>query len=134
MSISAALKYASDVQARRKSVFEQLMYNEEILCRKGFHKMSPWWKKSLRAFYRKEKTTRMVLRVGRRGGKSSTLCRVAVAELMAGGHKVPAGDVAVFGFILIGFVLLDYLNVYSISPISEQLFLKLITLERLIKS
>ena len=36
--------------------------------------------------------------------------------------------VAVFGFILIGFVLLDYLNVYSISLISEQLFLKLITI------
>jgi hypothetical protein len=36
--------------------------------------------------------------------------------------------VAVFGFILIGFVLLDYLNVYSISLISEQLFLRLITI------
>jgi hypothetical protein len=35
--------------------------------------------------------------------------------------------VAVFGFILIGFILLDYLNVYSISLISEQLFLRLIT-------
>lgn len=34
--------------------------------------------------------------------------------------------IAVFGFIIIGFVMLDYLNVYSISDVSQYLFLQLI--------
>jgi len=97
--VSEALRYAQRYQRRKLSVFEQLIANEEVLSRKGFHKMSPWWKRSLKSFYAKEKASRLVLRVGRRGGKSSTLCRVAVAEVMAGEHMVPAGDVAVFAFI-----------------------------------
>jgi hypothetical protein len=36
--------------------------------------------------------------------------------------------VAVFGFIVIGFILLDYLGIYSISGISEAVFLSFITL------
>ena len=89
--MSEALRYAQRYQRRKLSVFEQLIANEEVLSRKGFHKMSPWWKRSLKSFYAKEKASRLVLRVGRRGGKSSTLCRVAVAEVMAGEHMVPAG-------------------------------------------
>jgi hypothetical protein len=34
----------------------------------------------------------MVARVGRRGGKSSTLCRLAVVEALYGHHDIPAGD------------------------------------------
>lgn len=35
--------------------------------------------------------------------------------------------IAIFGFSVIGFILLDYLHVYSISEVSQYLFLKLIT-------
>ena len=94
-----ALKFAQKTVRKKSSVYEQIMANEAILSTKGFHKMSPWWKKSLRDFYRNSTRKRLVLRVGRRGGKSSTLARVAVAELMAGGHTVPTGDVAVFAFV-----------------------------------
>ena len=95
--MSEVLRYAARAIDKR-SVYETLLHNEERLSAAGFHPMSPWWKRSLRAFYSSNKT-RCVLRVGRRGGKSSTLCRVAVAELMAGKHEVPTGDVAVFAFI-----------------------------------
>jgi hypothetical protein len=37
-----------------------------------------------------------VLRVGRRGGKSSTMCRVAVVETLFGAHVVPPGDIGTY--------------------------------------
>lgn len=40
-----------------------------------------------------------MLRVGRRGGKSSTLCRVAVLEGLFGDHSIPNGDVGVCAFV-----------------------------------
>lgn len=42
-----------------------------------------------------------MLRVGRRGGKSSTLCRVAVAWVLYGAHVIPPGDVGVFAIVSI---------------------------------
>lgn len=74
------------------------MANDEALVAKGFPAISEKWRESLREFYRSRKT-RLVIRGGRRAGKSSTLCRVAVAEGMYGGHKVPPGDVGIFVFV-----------------------------------
>ena len=73
-------------------VFAKLMWLDERLTRSGFPSMSDWWKQTLGDFYQ-SKRRRLILRVGRRGGKSSTLSRVAVAETLWGSHKIPPGDV-----------------------------------------
>lgn len=64
----------------------------------GFPETSAWWRGTIRAFYRSGKR-QLVARVGRRGGKSSTLCRFAVCEALFGGHAIPPGDVGVVAFI-----------------------------------
>jgi hypothetical protein len=68
------------------------------LLAKGFPPMSDWWRERIRAFYRTDKR-RFLLRVGRRGGKSSSLCRVAVVEALYGLHAIPPGDVGVVAII-----------------------------------
>ena len=75
-----------------------MMLFDEKLAAKGFPRMSPWWKSHLKEFYDAKKL-RLVARVGRRGGKSTTMCRVAVAECLFGDHVVPPGDVGVFVII-----------------------------------
>ena len=95
----AALSYA--LRKKREpavSVYEGLLRNDEILVSRHFPPLSPWWKKTLKNFYGQPRQ-RLVARVGRRGGKSSTLCRVIVAELMYGTHHVTPGDVGVFACI-----------------------------------
>ena len=64
---------------------------------RGWPALSPWWKEQLRRLYASGKR-RLVIRAGRRGGKSSTLCRVAVCEALYGQHDIPPGDVGVFAF------------------------------------
>jgi hypothetical protein len=60
--------------------------------------ISPFWRKTIaRAyFFRKPQ---VVFRVGRRGGKSSTLSRAVAAEVLYGDHHVPGGDTGVFAII-----------------------------------
>jgi hypothetical protein len=77
------------------SAFDRL---DAVLARGGFPATSPWWRAELERFIRSGRR-RWVLRVGRRGGKSSTLCRVAVVQALAGGWSVPRGDVAVIPFV-----------------------------------
>ncbi|HKY37137.1 MAG TPA: hypothetical protein VJN18_14430 [Polyangiaceae bacterium] len=55
---------------------------------------SPWWLEQLKRFL-SARRRRWVIRVGRRGGKSSTLCRLAVMVALFGEWSVPAGDTAV---------------------------------------
>jgi hypothetical protein len=71
---------------------------DRALVAKGFPPTSPWWHERIRAFYRTGRR-RLILRVGRRGGKSSTLCRLAVVEALYGQHVVPPGDVGVVAII-----------------------------------
>ena len=66
----------------------------------GWPPMSPWWKRKIARFVRSG-LRRWVVRVGRRGGKSSTLCRLAVAWALFGEWYVPPGDVAVIPFVSI---------------------------------
>ena len=94
-----ALSYA--LRKKRKptvSVYEGLLKNDEVLCRRHFPPISHWWKKTLKSFYENPRQ-RLVVRVGRRGGKSSTLCRVIAAELMYGDHHITPGDIGVFACI-----------------------------------
>ena len=70
---------------------------DDKLYRLGFPRTSGWWRDTLSTFYASGKR-QLVLRVGRRGGKSSTLSRVAVCEAV-GEHHVPPGDIGVVPFI-----------------------------------
>lgn len=76
------------------------MWIEEKLqaSQRRWHKMSSWWKTVLREFLRSGKK-RLAVRVGRRGGKSSTLCRLAVCLVVFGDYDIPAGDVGEFIFM-----------------------------------
>jgi hypothetical protein len=80
------------------SAIAKLETLEKALTRKGFPSLSHWWKETLVSFYGSGRR-QLVLRVGRRGGKSSSLCRIAVLEALYGDHKIPPGDVGVIAFI-----------------------------------
>jgi len=103
--MNPALAYALQLARENRGpvdMYAKLMEQDEKLVQAGFPPMSPWWKKVLKRFYRAGRdrgVLRLVLRVGRRGGKSSTLCRVAVCEVLHGNHPVPPGDVGVFAFV-----------------------------------
>lgn len=79
-------------------IFLHYLSQDAKLIAAGFPPTSEWWKGTVRRFYSSGKRT-AVLRVGRRGGKSSTLARVAVNELLNGEHKIPPGDTGYAVFI-----------------------------------
>jgi hypothetical protein len=68
------------------------------LQRLGQHGISPWWWQQLGEFYRSQRWL-FVGRVGRRGGKSDTVSKVAIAEVLTGRHKIPLGDVGVVSVV-----------------------------------
>jgi hypothetical protein len=80
------------------SVVARIAPLERALVSEGFPAMSPWWRETLAAFYESGRR-QLVLRVGRRGGKSSTLCRIAVLEALYGDHRIPPGDVGVVAIV-----------------------------------
>jgi len=79
-------------------LLERLAALDRLLVSKGWPATSGWWQNTIETFYNSGKPF-LVLRVGRRGGKSSTLCRVAVAEALWGEHDIPPGDVGVVPFV-----------------------------------
>lgn len=72
-------------------IIENLRALDALLIKDGFHAMPAYWMRELERFYDSGKM-QSVWRVGRRGGKSSTICRVAVLEAYYGDHSWPAGD------------------------------------------
>lgn len=66
----------------------------------GWPSLSPWWLGRIERFARSRRR-RWVPRVGRRGGKSSSLCRVATCWGLFGEWSVPPGDTAVIPFVSI---------------------------------
>lgn len=76
---------------------------DAVLVRAGFPAMSPWWRSTLERFFTARLSRRalrkLILRVGRRGGKSTTLCRVAVAWALYGPWHVPPGDLGVVALL-----------------------------------
>jgi len=64
----------------------------------GFPRMSAWWRETIGRWYESGKP-QLVTRVGRRGGKSSSLTRLAVVEAVYGEHRVPPGDVGVVAIV-----------------------------------
>ncbi|HKY37217.1 MAG TPA: hypothetical protein VJN18_14840 [Polyangiaceae bacterium] len=71
---------------------------DRALVQAGYPATSPWWRAELERFLRARRR-RWVPRVGRRGGKSSTMCRLAVAWAKWGPWSVPPGDTAVIAFV-----------------------------------
>ncbi len=73
---------------------------DRALVAAGFPATSPWWRSRLERFLRSGKS-RWVLRVGRRGGKSSTLSRLLVAWVLWGPWTIPPGDTATVAIVSI---------------------------------
>lgn len=80
------------------SLYESFVGLDQALVAAGFPPTSAWWLATLERFLGSSRR-QLVLRVGRRGGKSSTLCRLAVVLALAGDHQIPPGDVGVVAFI-----------------------------------
>lgn len=78
-------------------LFKQYLRQDARLVAAGFPPTSPWWLDVLREWFSTGKL-RLVARVGRRGGKSSTLCRVAVL-LALQDWPIPPGDIALVVFV-----------------------------------
>lgn len=71
---------------------------EEILVRSGFHRMSKWWRSEIERFLRSGRR-RWVIRVGRRGGKSTSLCRLLIAWVRSKMWSIPPGEVAIIPIV-----------------------------------
>jgi len=72
---------------------------DRMLVAAGWPATSQWWRAQIERFLRSGRR-RFVLRVGRRGGKSSTLCRFAVAWALYGKqYEIPPGDIGVVAFV-----------------------------------
>lgn len=67
---------------------------DALLVANGFPPTSPWWRERVEVFFRSGRKT-SVWRVGRRGGKSSTMCRVLVTLAVAARWPITPGDVGV---------------------------------------
>lgn len=74
------------------------MAQDEKLVAAGFPPMTEWWKETLQRFYHSGRR-RLVVRVGRKGTKSSTMCRVAVCEALHGDHLLRPGDLGLVMFL-----------------------------------
>lgn len=61
----------------------------------GWHDISPWWRERIAKVYA-QGAKEIVCRVGRRGGKSETMCRIAVAETLYGEHEIGPGTDGVY--------------------------------------
>jgi hypothetical protein len=71
---------------------------DRVLVAAGFHPTSPWWRRQLDRFLRSGRR-RWVIRAGRRAGKSSTLCRLAVVVALWGSWKIGPGEAAIIPFV-----------------------------------
>lgn len=75
-----------------------LLWLDGKLAAKGFPAMSPWWRSTIGAFYASGKRW-LIVRVGRGGGKSTTLVRVAGCEALFTDRVIPPGQRWVWPFI-----------------------------------
>lgn len=75
-----------------------VLWQDVKLVAAGFPAMSEWWTFTLRAFYASGKRW-LVVRVGRGGGKSTTLTRISSAENVFGERDVPPGQRWMWPFI-----------------------------------
>lgn len=81
-------------------LWECYQHIDSLLVARGWPATSDFWRDALERFFNRH-VKRFVASVGRRGGKSSTMCRVIVTEILFGSFKVQPGDVGVFAIISI---------------------------------
>lgn len=92
---------AAPVEDRRAHADIILARFDEVdrkLVAAGFPPTSPWWRETFRRWYGSGKR-QVVVRAGRRAGKSSSLSRLGVVEALYGKHQVPPGDTGVVAVI-----------------------------------
>ncbi len=82
----------------REAFLRRFWQMDAALVAAGFPAISPWWRREIERFVRSG-CRRWVIRAGRRAGKSTTLCRLAVAWAWFGQWSVPPGDIAVIPFV-----------------------------------
>lgn len=72
---------------------------DDALAEKKWPRISPWWWNIIEEVYA-SLIPNIVIRGGRRGGKSSTICgKIAVFELLNDHHNVPPGDTGYFAIL-----------------------------------
>lgn len=71
---------------------------ERLLAAKGWVPMTQWWRDVFTQFYSTNRK-QVVLRVGRRGGKSTSISRILVLEALYGAHRIPPGDVGTIAIV-----------------------------------
>lgn len=99
MNTDALLRSIGRQSGRRGSdLFAALMRQDDVLVSHGFPPITPWWRATLERFYASGKR-RLVARVGRKGTKSATMCRVAVCEALRGAHVLRPGDIGLAAFL-----------------------------------
>lgn len=100
-AVDAVLAKAAERPRSTSHTEEILARFEEVdarLVAAGFPPTSPWWLATIGRWYNR-RVRRLIARVGRRGGKSSSLSRLAVVEALYGHHKVPPGDTGVVAIV-----------------------------------
>lgn len=93
-----AVTPAAPVRSHVDEVLARFDEVEAKLVAKGWPATSPWWRETIERWYRSLRRE-LIGRVGRRGGKSSTLSRLAVVEALYGQHVVPPGDMATVAIV-----------------------------------
>ncbi len=86
------------MDVERIDMMQQLDKLDVVLMSKGFPQISDWWRDTFRRWYTSGKK-QLTVRCGRRGGKSSSFCRLAVCEALYNEHKIPPGDVGVVAVV-----------------------------------
>lgn len=87
--------YVSDVGLELPESFRAM---NDMLVAKGHHPLSPWWERVFARIYMFPRG-RIVIRVGRRGGKTSSLARYAAHEILYGRFEAPKGDKLVYPIV-----------------------------------
>lgn len=77
----------------REKFLVSLLSMDAVLTKHGVPALSQRWKEGLARFLRRG-VRRLVIRAGRRSGKSLTLCKIAVAMALYADIRVPTGDIA----------------------------------------
>jgi hypothetical protein len=101
MTPDEAKAFAARYRPARSHTDEVLARYDETdarLVAAGFPPSSPWWRATFERWYRSGKR-QLVVRAGRRAGKSSSLSRLAVVEALFGLHAVPPGDLGTVAII-----------------------------------
>lgn len=98
MSLERSYLESAKRRLSSDSFYERYCQLDKKLVEAGYPATSEFWHESIREFYRSGRR-QLVIRAGRRAGKSSTLCRVAVCEAMFGKHSVPPGDTGIVAII-----------------------------------